>query len=87
MRAAVSRAEMAELVAVDHRTDSDGSDGCIVQYRGWWRGDVGEQTSIDCDAVSSLVALGARGAGPLWKSNEHKMATQKAEADVAVRRK
>jgi len=84
---AVSHAEMAELVTVDHRIDSDGSGGCIVQHRGWWRGDVEEQIGIDCNPVSLLVVLGAQGTGPLLESNEQKMTTRQAEADVAVRRK
>jgi len=53
----------------------------------WWRADVGEQISIDWDSVLSMVALGAQGAGPFLKSDEHKMTTRKAEADFAVRRK
>ena len=80
----LSRAEMAEFVAADHRVDSDGSGGCIVQHRGWWRVDVGEQIGTDCDAMSSLIALDAQGAGPLLNSDEHKMTTWQAEADVAV---
>lgn len=38
----LSRAEIAEFVAVDYRIDSDGSGGCTAQHLGWGRGDVGE---------------------------------------------
>jgi len=34
-----------------------------------------------------MVALGAQGAGPFLKSDEHEMMTRKAEADFAVRTK
>ena len=56
----VSRAGLAEFVAANHQIDSEGPCSRIVQYQRWWRGDVGEQIAIDCDAVSSLVALDAR---------------------------
>jgi len=79
----LSRAEMAEFVAVDHRIDYDESGDCIVQHRGWWRGDVREQIGIDCDVVS-LIALDAQGAGPLLNSDDRKMTTWQAEVDVAV---
>ena len=52
-------------MAVDHRTDSEGPSSCIVRHQRWWKGDVGEQIGIDCDAVSSSAGLDAQGAGPL----------------------
>ena len=74
-------------MAADHRIDSEGPCSCIVQHQRWWRGDVGEQIGIDCDVVSSLVALDAQGAGPLSRADEDTMRTRQAEAGVAVHRK
>ena len=31
-----------------------------MRYQRWWGGDVGEHIGIDCDAMSSLVALDVR---------------------------
>ena len=56
----MSRTGVAEFVAADHRIDSDGPDGCIVKHQKWGRGDVGEHIGINCDAVSSLIALDVR---------------------------
>jgi len=59
-----------------------------VRDQRWWGGDVGEHIGIDCDAVSSLVALDvrevARGRG--LSADEHKMRTRQAGSGVAVRR-
>jgi hypothetical protein len=83
----VGCAGVAKPVAADHRIDSEGPGSCIVQHQRWWKGDVGEQIGIDCDVVSSLVALDAQGAGSLLRADEDKMRTRQAEAGVVVHRK
>ena len=84
---AVAHGGITQSAAADHRIDSEGPGSCIVQHQRWWRGGVGEQIGIDCDAVSSLAALDAQGAGPLLRAEEHKMGMRQAKAGVAVRRK
>ena len=84
---AVSRGGIAQSAAADHRIDSGGLDSCIAQHQRWWREGVGEQIGIDCDAVSSLAAQGAQGAGLLLRAEEHKKRMRQAEAGVAVRRR
>lgn len=70
-------------MAADHRTDSEGPSSCIVRHQRWWKGDVGEQIGIDCDAVSSSAGVDAQGVGPLWGAEEHKMRTRQVDAGVA----
>ena len=70
------RPSLRGCVTGDHRIDSEALGGCIVKHQSWRRGDVGEHIGIDCDAVSSLVALDVRAGGSWLRAYEHKMRTR-----------